>query len=90
MHACAGAAIFVQMGVKKFSEMCVRVRAYTPFRCGCAPHVRTLSFFVKNLFFIDKRGKCFENFCEICVGAGARVGTKNGVRVHAPYITIFV
>ena len=28
----AAAAIFVQMGVEKFSEMCVRVRAYTVFK----------------------------------------------------------
>ena len=32
--------------------------------------------------------KFFENFLKKC--AGARAGPKNGVRVRAPHITIFV
>ena len=66
----AGAAIFVQMGAAIFSEMCVRVSTCTPLRCGCAPQVHTLSFFVKKTYFsvITKK----------CAGAGAVAGAKNG------------
>ena len=66
----------------------VRVGACVPpFRCGCAPHVRTLSFFVKNLFFI---------FLKISVkkGAGAGVSAggrkKNGVWAHYDICTMCV
>ena len=85
----AGAAIFVQMGAEFFSEMCVWVCACTPLRCGCAPHVRTLSFFVKNLFFSNN--KIFLKISvKKCAGAGAVAGAKNGVRVRVPHITLFV
>ena len=35
----AGAAIFVQIGAGKFSEMCVRVRAYIVFKVRTCAHV---------------------------------------------------
>ena len=38
-HTRAGAAIFVQIGLGKFSETGVRVRACTPCTCGRAAHV---------------------------------------------------
>ena len=62
----------------------VRVGACVPpFRCGCAPHVRTLSFFVKNLFFI---------FLKISVkkGAGAGVSAGGRKKMVCGHITIFV
>ena len=95
MHACArtrtraGAVIFVQRGAQKFSKMCVRVHACAPRRYECAPHVRTLFFFVKNLIFSKKTKKnifFWHFFFEKCAGAGE----KNGVRVRAPHITNFV
>ena len=46
----AGAAIFVQMSAEKIPEMCVRVRAWTSLRCGCARHVHTLIFCKKPIF----------------------------------------
>ena len=60
----------------------------TLFWCGCAPHVRTSIFHffpIKSLNSIQILSNKQKNWKK-CEGAGARAGTKTGVRVRAPHI----
>ena len=54
-RACA--AIFVQKGVAKFSEMCVRVRAYIIFKVQTCARTSARPFLAKKFFFSDFFGK---------------------------------
>ena len=48
---CAGAAIFVQIGTHKFSEMCVRVHAYITFKVQTYVRTSAPPFLAKNIFY---------------------------------------
>ena len=43
-------AIFVQMGAGKFSEMCLRVRAYITFKAGTYARTSAHPFLAKKIF----------------------------------------
>ena len=91
MRTRAGAAIFLQIGAPKCSEMCVRVRAYISFKVRTWARKSTLQFLVKKKIgpFLAKKKYLFEIFfgknvrvphtykmCVMCV----RVRTK--IRAH--------
>ena len=90
MRACActrtraGAAIFVQIGARKCSEMCVRLRAYISFKVWTCARTSAPQFLVKKFFWNISLFKCpflvkkffFEIF--FCVKmCGCACGWKN-------------